>query len=53
MIILAEPLDQLLETLDIIGPDLNPGVHLFDVSGIKDKPSTSIWEKLHRIITTT
>jgi len=35
IIILAEPLDQLLETLDIILPDLNSSVHLFDVSGIK------------------
>ncbi len=37
VILLAEPLDQLLETLDIIGPDLNPGVHLLDVSGVKEK----------------
>jgi prephenate dehydrogenase len=35
IIILAEPQDQLLETLDIICGDLNPSVHLFDVSGIK------------------
>jgi prephenate dehydrogenase len=35
IIILAEPQDQLLETLDIISPDLNSSVHLFDVSGIK------------------
>jgi prephenate dehydrogenase len=35
IIILAEPQDQLLVTLDIICPDLNSGVHLFDVSGIK------------------
>jgi len=35
IIILAEPQDQLLETLDIICSDLNPSMHLFDVSGIK------------------
>ena len=35
MIILAEPQDQMLETLDIICGDLNPSVHLFDISGIK------------------
>ena len=35
IIILAEPQDQLLETLDIICGDLTPSVHLFDVSGIK------------------
>jgi prephenate dehydrogenase len=35
IIILAEPQDQLLETLNIICGDLNPSVHLFDVAGIK------------------
>ena len=37
VILLAEPLDQLLETLDIIGHDLNPGMHLLDVSGVKQQ----------------
>lgn len=37
VILLAEPLDQLLETLDIIQPYLKPGIHLLDASGVKEK----------------
>lgn len=44
VILLAEPLGQLLQTLDTIGPDLNPGVHLLDVSGVKEKINQHLME---------
>lgn len=36
VIVLAEPLDQLQVSIDSIAVDLNPGVHLLDVSGVKE-----------------
>ncbi len=44
VILLTEPLGQMLKTLELIAPYLNSGVHLLDASGVKEKISQRLRE---------